>query len=155
MINRKERELVMMLAKIRAMMTRPIPERGAAIAAIDYYLMQCRLYAVEGERPLNPNDIHMTDAGMDSRTAEMIESALDVWSLGELATLTRQQILNAPYLSEGTLAKVEEVLSEHGLKLATVPVCVSALSPEEASEGEATVLDQLLDEWLGLQVVRV
>ena len=135
-------ELRVLLRKVHACMTRPIPERGAAVAAIDYYL------SLRGESIQLEDNSHMDDLGLRSRTCEMIENTLGIWTVGDLRKLDRETFLATPLLGDGMLMEIIAALDRYGLPHRLSPSGTAGSSTGGSRDDEADPMDQLLDSWL-------
>lgn len=135
-------ELRVLLRKVHACMTRPIPERGAAVAAIDYYL------SLRGESIQLEDTNHMDDLGLRSRTCEMVENTLGIWTVGDLRKLDRKTFLETPLLGEGMLMEIIAALDRYGLPHRLSPSGTGGSSAEECHCDEADPMDRLLESWL-------
>jgi len=148
MVDRKDESLEILLGKIRMLMSRDKPERGAAIAALDLFIRDHGYRIQHNDEVLIDDDTHVEELGICERTCNALDR-IDVWFVGQLRILTYTQLRCEPKIGNYVVTEIIRCLDQHGV---THEISLPLASSEPAGHSsEADPVDQLLDSWLKLQ----
>lgn len=139
---KKRLAMKVLLKKIYILLTKPIPQRGTAMAAIDYYLREV------GEKMDLCDESHIDDIGVDPRTSSILDDHLGIWCIGQLRSVTREDLDQCPVIGSETIQHLVACMDRHGIKHRLSSRDVFSSSGEDDAL-ESDPLAPLLGEWLG------